>query len=243
MGYSYAKMQKEVVRAVNEALAVSFSTCVSEPMAAELEKWAALYEDKAPWLDRAKGVFSAGIAPGIASEVARLVTLEMQSEAADEAVNVEYQRTLRGIRAPVELACALGGMIIKPYIGADGGIETQFIAGDRFFPLIFNSRARAAGVVLMEQTAARRNIYYNRLEVYIMDGGVCNIWNLAFQSNNDGQLGTPIALDAVESWASIAMYTEIKGVDKLPMGFFQNADREQCGHQFAARRVGVRARG
>ena len=80
---------------VQKALKVDVS--VSDKMAKQIDLWAKMYQDKSPWVrDDTK---SLNLASGIAGEFARLVTLEMKSEIADnEVINDAYQKLMRSIR-------------------------------------------------------------------------------------------------------------------------------------------------
>ena len=221
MSYSYGSMLTSVVAGINSALGRAFVPCVNGDLQVEIEKWGALYAGEPDWLNVKRGVFCSGLAGGIAGEVARLVTLEMKSEVTgDDAIDAVYQRTLRGIRAPVEQGCALGGMLIKPYLDAAGLPDSQFIRGDRFFPLSFSSDGKITGCALMEQMFIGKTIY-SRVEVYLLERRTLNVYNLAFVSNIPGQIGTEVELTAVPAWAGFLPEAQVAGVDRLPFGYFR----------------------
>ncbi|MEG0165898.1 hypothetical protein, partial [Anaerorhabdus sp.] len=93
------------------------NSVLSDKMASQIELWTKLYEDNAPWI---KGnVQSANLPASIASELARLVTLELKTEVTGStranAINGIYKKVISNLRVDTEYACAKGGLIFKPY--------------------------------------------------------------------------------------------------------------------------------
>lgn len=204
--------------------------CLTSQMAAQIELWTALYENKTPWVDR-KEVFSANLAPAIASELARLVTLEMKSEItggnAAGYLNEQYHRkVLKDIRRYVEYGCAKGGLIMKPYL-TQQGVEVQFVQADCFFPISFDSSGRITQCVFTEQFRKGEKIY-TRLEVHSLQGERIHIMNRAFVATNDYSLGSEVAINAIERWSEIAPEAVLEGAGRLLFGYFKiplaNAD-------------------
>ena len=113
----FSKMLTAITEILNQNSDTQIDVCLTSQMASAIELWTAMYENHAPWVDR-ETVKSAQIPAAIASEIARLVTLEMQSEitggAAAEYLNQEYQKkVLADLRRYVEYGCAKGGLIHK----------------------------------------------------------------------------------------------------------------------------------
>ena len=75
----FSKMLAAITQVLNQDSDTQVDVCMTSEMARRIELWTAMYEDNAPWVDRKK-VKSAQLPAAIASEVARLVTLEMKSE-------------------------------------------------------------------------------------------------------------------------------------------------------------------
>ncbi len=213
----YSKMLSYITKVLNEMSDTPVDVCLNTTMATAIEYWETLYEDRAPWLSHKKGIESAGIPGGIAAELARLVTLELQSQVADEKVNAIYQGVLTSLRVQTEYACALGGMALKPY-PANGSVSVQFIRADCFFPVSFDAAGNITKAVFVDQTRAGKKIY-TRLEIHTLLPGKLLVQNKAYSSGNDQVLGSEIALADVAHWA------EIKPEDtfpakKLPIGYF-----------------------
>lgn len=123
---------------------------ISSEMIEAIELWGDMYQNKSPWLKEAtyqdpSRITSLGLPSFIASEKARMATLEMKSEitALMEAVaqaeentgieiaqeqpigdtsradflNEQYQNTImKDIRIQLEYGIAKGGLVIKPYV-------------------------------------------------------------------------------------------------------------------------------
>lgn len=75
----FSKMLAAITQVLNQDSDTQVDVCMTSEMARRIELWTAMYEDNASWVDRKK-VKSAQLPAAIASEVARLVTLEMKSE-------------------------------------------------------------------------------------------------------------------------------------------------------------------
>lgn len=215
----YATMMEAVVKALNETLDKPVTSAVSGRMGAAIELWAAMYEGKPPWLSAKRGIMSAGIPGAISAELARLAMVEFSSAADNPEIDKIYQRMLGGLRVPVEMGCALGGMLFKPYL-TDDGIAIQHIRADRFFPLGFDTSGKISECALVEQVYQGKSVF-TRLEFYSLPENM--ILNLAYKTNaqqvNAG-LGVRVALDSVPQWVRMAEHVTLQ-TDRLPFGYFK----------------------
>ena len=217
----YSIAFESVMKALKDALGVDFKPCVNFEMSRRISDWSALYADEPSWKDCAKGVYTAGIPAAISSELARLVTFEMKSEVNNAEINKIYQRAIDEIRIPVEFGCALGGVLLKPYLDSQSRIATQYIRADRFFPLAFDASRNMSQCVLMDQVFVGSEIY-TRLEVHLLEPAGLMIYNLAFRgSKSTAGLGTQITLDEVPQWVEFLPEASYPGVTKLPFGYFK----------------------
>ncbi len=195
--------------------------CLTSKMAQSIELWTALFEDEAPWLNEITQ--SMGLAPAIASEMARLITLEMKSEidGSERAnyLNDIYQKVLSHIRQPVEMGCAKGGLVFKPYVSANGMV-VQNVQADCFFPISYDDTGRLIQCVFVEQVFHGID-YYTRLEVHTLRKGQLEIRNKAYHSRVAEQLGDEISLDTVDQWAGLVNSIVFNDVKKLPIGYFR----------------------
>ena len=119
---------------------------VSDRMADAIQLWSDMYEGNSPWLkeptsEDPERVVSLGLPAFIASEKARMVTLEMKSEitapepeSSDTELNLataptpivnseraeylekQYKKLKKQLRRQLEYGIAKGGLVIKPYV-------------------------------------------------------------------------------------------------------------------------------
>ena len=188
----FTKMLDLVTNILSRESETQVDVCLTSQMASQIELWTRMYENRSPWVNNEE-VLSANLAPAIASELARLVTLEMKSEitggAAADYLNTAYKsKVLKDIRRYVEYGCAKGGLVMKPYITRQG-IEVQFVQADCFFPLSFDSSGRITQCVFTEQFRKGQKIY-TRLEVHTLHEAAVHIVNRAFVATNDYSLGS-----------------------------------------------------
>ena len=109
------KVVSKLLGKENIQKAMNVEVLVSSKMSAKIDKWTRMYENNPPWMDKDSGVKSIGLPSAIASELARLVTLEMKSEITGskraDALNEFYQKLMEQIRTETEYACAKGGLV------------------------------------------------------------------------------------------------------------------------------------
>lgn len=186
-----------------------------------IELWSAMYEDKAPWTK--DDVTSTGIPSAVSSELARLVTLEMESEIIGskraDFLNAAYRKVLSELRIQTEYACALGGIILKPYVQGDT-ISVEFIQADRFVPTGFNSSGQITSCQFVEQVVRNGKIY-TRVESHDFDRKYCVIQNRAYESKQKGVLGHQINLTDVPEWENLEEHTTIKNVPGVLFSYFK----------------------
>ena len=202
--------------------------CTYDPvMAARIELWSKMYRGEAPW--NGKKILSAGIAGGIAAEVAKLITIEFRASAeGSELIAAQLERRLKpSIRQFSEYGLAKGSLIIKP-VAAGNGLTTQFIQADRFFPISYDSSGEMTGCVLVDQIRREKKIY-TRLEIHTISDGVLTVENRAYCSTTDGTLGTRCTLESVDSWAGYSESESFTGISKLPFGMFKCPIANQLG--------------
>src|SRR5699024_6421159 len=134
---------------IEDALGIEIP--INTEMMNAIDRWKQMYHDSPPW--KTKKVQSQNIPAEVASEIARLVTLEFQSEVTGvkdeekrevkesskaEYLNEQYQNAIKDIRIQTEYACALGGLVFKPYLEGDN-IAVDFVQADSFVPVKFDS--------------------------------------------------------------------------------------------------------
>lgn len=187
--------------------------CLSTEMESSLALWSQMYSGKN----------CSQLAAAIASEFARLVTVEMKvslsgSQRADY-LNAAAQSFYNKLRQYVEFAAAKGGAVFKPYLSNDG-IKIECIQADMFFPTEFDSSGRLTGAIFVEQIS-RKGTTYTRMEGHTMDGDYAVIRNNAFASRTSGMLGHEIDLSEVPEWASLEPEIHIANAKRPMFAYFK----------------------
>ncbi|SHN03758.1 phage portal protein, putative, A118 family [Anaerosporobacter mobilis DSM 15930] len=193
----------------------------SDKMANAINLWSQMYEDKAPWL--CSTVSSMNLAATIASEYARLTTLELESEVqGNDYINNQYQTVIDNIRIYTEYACAKGGLVFKPYVNGEN-IEVDLTQADCFFPTAFNSRGEVTGAVFVDTKTIGEKLY-TRLEYHNLTTEGYYISNKAYVTRNiegNNSLGKEIPLTDVSDWEELEPEVMIQNVDKPLFAYFK----------------------
>lgn len=180
-------------------------TAVSAPMERAISLWMRMYVDDAPWLD--EETTSMNLPAFIATEVARMATIEMESVASGspraDYLNEQYQRVIGSIRTIVEYAAAGGSIALKP-CPKDGEIVVDIVRAGNFFPTAFSSSGDVTGCVFVD-TITKGDTLYTRLEHHAMEAGGCRVTNKAFRTETGGDdLGEDIPLTLIPEWADLS---------------------------------------
>lgn len=130
------------------------SASVSYSMENAIILWAQMYDTGGPWCHGGKNALhSLKLAQSVASELARLTTLEMEcivsGSARADSINTMLQPFIADLRTPVEYGCALGGILFRPFLDAEGRIQIDAVQGDCFCPTRFDSSGRMTGAIFM----------------------------------------------------------------------------------------------
>ncbi|MBO4941678.1 MAG: phage portal protein [Clostridia bacterium] len=195
--------------------AISSEIAVSDEMSMALSVWREMYEE----------VDGLHLPASIAFEMARLVTVEMNSVISGskraEFLNDTYKDIIENIRIPVEYGCAKGGLVMKPYV-SKGKILVDFIQADKFLPTSFDESGNIRSAVFI-QTITRDGGFYTRLEKHSFVGDTYEISNKAFFSRTRDNLGNPIFLADVPEWQDLAETISIGNVKNPLFGYFKPA--------------------
>lgn len=215
----YSKMYEAIAKILKNEEQITF--VMSDVMARRIELWSALFQNKEPWLSDT--IQSLNLPASVAGEIARLITLEMETKVDGSArasyINTVYQKAVRKLRIFVEFACAKGGMVLKPYV-TDTGIATEFIQADSFFPISFDDDGNITRCVFLDQFREGNSIY-TRVEYHKLEGTRMTIRNRAFKAVTDGVLGVEIPVNSIPKWKALADQMVFDGVSKLPFGYMK----------------------
>ncbi|WP_099205865.1 phage portal protein [Scatolibacter rhodanostii] len=194
---------------------------LSDRMSTAINLWASMYETGGPWVSEC--LHSMQLPGVIAEEFARLVTIESEIDISGspraDFINLTLEPFFDKLRNYVELGCALGGIVFKPYV-SDDKIIIDTVQGDCFYPTQFDSSNRMTGAIFIEQIH-RKGFIYTRTEYHNYQNGTHQIKNRAFKSKSSFSLGEEIALTDVPEWEQIAPELTINYCDRPLFGYFK----------------------
>lgn len=201
--------------------ALGIPVLVSDEMSAAIRLWHDAYRDRAPW--KTESVKSLNLCAAIASEFARLVTLEFKSQAEGSAradvINECYSDMLVDLRRYTEYACALGGAVLKPYVD-DGRLAVEYVSADRFFPTKFSSRGEIVSAAFCEHRRVGEKLYV-RVEHHEMTKSGIEITNRAFCCGNLFSFSVEVPLKKVKEWEDLEEYIFLKNVKTPLFAYFK----------------------
>lgn len=198
---------------------------VSDDIGKAIELWAKVYKNKAPWLN--ESVKSMNLASSISKEMAKLVTIEFESEiVGNDYLNEQYKEVIKEIRNYTEYATAKGGLVFKPYVNGEN-IEIDLVQADSFFPTSYNSRGEVTGAVFTEFKHEDKKVY-TRLEYHSLTKDGYYISNTAYMKDNynnnmdlNSDLGQQISLKSIDEWSDLQEEVLIKNIDKPLFAYFK----------------------
>lgn len=210
-----------------------------------IQLWLKMYKNIPPWLGGEAHVKSLNLPASIAEEMARLVLTEfdIEIEGSERAKFIKEQLsvTLDNMSNIVEMWCALGGIVLKPYAaGADeetgepDHIEIDVVHANRFYPTAFDSNKEVTGAVFVD-TKRIGDYIYTRLEHHSLVGTHYTVVNKAFRSERlntmtteDDQMSvehpfmTEISLEQVEDWKGLEPIVEMDDIEKPFFVYIKN---------------------
>lgn len=214
----YAAMYEAIRKVLDKEEQIDY--VLSEESARQIELWDSMYRNHAPWIG--EKVQSLAIPAAVAGEVARLTTLELQSNIDGSArasyLNQTYQKVCGNLRVQTEYAFAKGSMIFKPY-PTEQGMAVEYIQADCFFPLEYDSE-KITRCAFLDQFRSGAEIY-SRVELYHLQNDELSIRNRVFVSRTDGMLGSEVSIQSVQKWSMLADEIRFSGYDRLPLGYFR----------------------
>lgn len=163
-------------------------------MPAAQSLWMRMYTGNPPWSSE-DGLTSMNLPAVVASEVARMATVEMQSHVTPPITYTEnptatapssraayleaqYQPIVNLARIFTEYAAAGGSLILKPY--PDGGrLLVDIVKAGAFEPTAYDSAGTITGCRFAEQ-AVVDDITYTRIEEHRLEAEGCRITNTAY---------------------------------------------------------------
>jgi len=193
----------------------------TDRMMSAIDLWLEMFGGNSPWLE--KNHQSLGIPAIVASEIARAVTLEMEvnitgSPMADF-ISEQFKQVKKDIKPNTEYACAGGGIVFKPYI-YNGGITTEIIHANSFYPIAFNNAQKITSAYFIYRTWEGKKVY-SRLEKHELKGTDYTITNKAYVSAVEESLGKECQLSEVADWSEIEPEVHLQNVESPLFAYFK----------------------
>lgn len=192
---------------------------------AEVKEWTDIYEGNPSWVRKGSGkeyeLISSDIGASVVSELAKKVTIEMESSVVGESerakyLDKQYQRLLERARDITEHVLAQGGGILKPFIYNDN-IGVEYIRAENFIPIKFNGLDELVDVIFVDKVEID-NKFYTKLERHTLeDDGSYTITNRAYRGDGisfDGKFTSEVPLGIVSEWADLAPEFHIENIEK-----------------------------
>lgn len=227
----FSKLKEVIKKAVSKLFnknsiqkELDIDVCISDEMAKAIELWSKMYKGEYEHINESYPK-TLNLASSISSEIARLVTVEFESEiTGNDYLNEQYQAFLKDIRQNVEYACAKGGVIFKPRLNNDS-IDIEVVHADKFLPVEYTKSGGVKSAVFIEYLVKGKCLY-TRLEFHKFIKDNYYIYNSAYvQENykysNGDQLGRKINLTDIEEWSSIDPVVCIDNIDKPLFVYFK----------------------
>ncbi len=203
----------------------------ADVMQDNIQRWYDLYQGNAPWLEHNKQ--SLGLPAAIASEIARLVTLEMQinikapiennsnsglNETRAEYIDNQLKTFKAGIRKHCEYACAAGGIMFKPYYNGKE-IAIDCVLATDFKPLAFDNKGKITSCLFAEHKVSGKYVYH-RIEKHELHDRTLTITNKCYKALNKNDKGNEIPLSEVPDWSNISPETKIENISSSLYAYF-----------------------
>lgn len=199
--------------------ALRVRTVNNPEMQEAVRKWSDLYRNSASW--NSGRIISLCLASAISREFSRLVLAETEISAiGDSYISLQFEKFRPKLPVIVEQACAMGGIIIKPYL-SNGQIYVDTVLPESFFAVDF-SEDTITSAVFPEQLVIGKYCY-TRLEFHQFDPKkkVCVIRNQCYRSNSVDSLGSLCSLSEVPNWNGMQEVTVLENVDRPLFAYFR----------------------
>ncbi len=172
------------------------------------------------WRDMYQNGGRLNIAASVSAEVARLVTLEMSGRIHGskraEFLDCAYQSLIAKSRNFCELCCAIGGVMLKPYV-TDGKIETAIVPADSFKVTSISPDGSISGVQFFEYIT-EQDKQYVKCEEHLLVGDSYIITNTAYV---DAQgIKKEVSLASVRAWSGLEKEVILEGVKHGLFAYF-----------------------
>ena len=188
-------------------------------MEISIQEWSNLYKNTASWNNNR--IISLCLASAIAREFSRLVLAETEITAdGDSYITEQFKKLIPKLSVMVEQACAMGGIMIKPYL-ANNQIYTDTVLPESFFAVDF-SEDTMTSAVFPEQLVIGKYCY-TRLEYHRFDPEkrLYTVENRCYRSSDKNALGSLCAFSEIPQWSKMKEITVLENVEQPLFSYFK----------------------
>ena len=157
-------------------------------MTSAINEWLSMYKGQASWVSQTDGVFSCGIEQTLTRAIRNkilseaVIEVEGEGEKAD-AIRDAFDRLKKNINTELELALAVGGFILKPYMDGER-IGVEFVLQGEFIPYGFDDDGNLIDVGFVSQIK-KANEIYTKIERHFIDNDIYTITSRAFNERGE----------------------------------------------------------
>ena len=176
-----------------------------------VQKWSNMYKNTASWNNGR--IISLSLASAISREFSRLVLAETEITAdGDRYISEQFKKLSSKLSVAIEQACAMGGIIVKPYL-SNGNIFIDLIRADCFLPVAFTEKTMTAAVFVSKKTVG--NVYFTLLEYHEFnaENQTHTIKNKVCKSLNSEYIGMECSFDEVPEWSGLVSEITFRNVE------------------------------
>jgi len=190
-------------------------------MTSAIKEWLRMYKGQAEWLSSAQGIYSCGIEQTLTRALRNKILAEADIEVEGDSERAKiiedaFLRMKRNLNPKLEMALAVGGFIIKPYMD-DERIGVEFVLQGEYIPYGFDDDGNLVDVGFPSQIRKGDKVF-TKIERHTLDG---NEYFIESKAYNDK--GLEIPLTNIEEWANITPQVRMLsnvclfGVYKVPL--------------------------
>lgn len=170
-------------------------------MQSAIKEWLSMYKGEANWVNLSDGKYSGAVEKTLTRHIRDKVlteaTIEIQGESERALMlNDTLSRMKRNLNDKFEMALAVGGFIIKPYL-CKGKIGIEFVLQGEYIPFGFDDDGNLIDVGFTSQIK-KDNRVYTKIERHTLSDNLYTIETKAYDDKNN-----EVSLDKIPEWKEI----------------------------------------
>jgi A118 family predicted phage portal protein len=202
-------------------------------MTSEMLEWIDYWRDmqtgNAAWNMNAASI---GVPAGICREFADVAVNEMTVKSDNEKIQEAIEEIKSGLNESLQDGLALGSMVIKPYLKADGTVGIEFVTADRYIPIKFSDTGEITDIAFIQTLKKSVSEKFYRVERHTLTPEGLKITNRAFSGTLE-HIGAEMPLTSVPEWSGL-LPEVVYPIHEMDFGYYKNPvknriDFSPCG--------------